>query len=353
MSQHLKRRSEKAGLPPGTPMYVGHHPTEAARITLIHYSETELEEKEVEQIEECFPFKDKQTVNWINVDGLHTGIIAQLGHYFGVSSLVLEDILNAHQRPKMEDFGNSIYIVLKMLHCEPNRKEIFSEQVSLVLGSNYVLSFQERVGDVFDPVRARLRNPKGHLRHAGPDYLAYALLDLIVDNYFAALEHLEEKIEAIEDELLATDSSPKTAREIHRLKREMIFLRKWVWPLREVIAGLSREDVELVTPNTRLLLRDVYDHTIQVIETIETFREMLAGMLEIYLSSVSNKMNEVMRLLTVIATIFIPLSFIADVYELDFFVPELHWPWGYLTVLLLMAGVGVGMVVYFKRKKWL
>ncbi len=353
MSQHLKRRSEKAGLPPGTPMYVGHHPTEAARITIIHYSETELEEKEVEQIEECFPFKDKRTVNWINIDGLHTGVIAQLGHYFGVPSLVLEDILNAHQRPKMEDFGNSIYIVLKMLHCESNRKEIFSEQVSLVLGPNYVLSFQEHVGDVFDPVRARLRNPKGHLRHAGPDYLAYALVDLIVDNYFAVLEHLEGKIEAIEEALSAANPSPKTAREIHRLKREMIFLRKWIWPLREVIAGLSREDVELVTPNTRLLLRDVYDHMVQVIETIETFRELLAGMLEIYLSSVSNKMNEVMRLLTVIATIFIPLSFIADVYDLAFLIPEVHWPWSYLTVLLLMVGVGVGMVVYFKRKKWL
>jgi magnesium transporter len=354
MSKSIKRRSQKVGLPPGTLMYIGDKKVETPRITIIHYDETHFEEKEVSQLEECFSFKDKPAVTWIDVNGLDLETIKQLGDHFGMSPLILEDILNPNQRPKLEDFNSSVYIVLRMLYCDPNhRKKVFSEQISLILGPNYVLSFQERIGDVFDPVRNRLRNPKGQLRHSGPDCLAYALIDIIVDNYFVVLEHLEEKIEIIEDKLLATNPAPETVQEIHHLKREMIFLRKWVWPLREVIAGLSRNDVELIMPDTRLLLADVYDHTVQVIETIETLREMLAGMLEIYLSSVSNRMNDVMRLLTVIATIFIPLSFIADVYNLNFFRPDLHWPWGYLAVLLVMAAVGGGMVIYFKRKKWL
>ncbi|HXV43097.1 MAG TPA: magnesium/cobalt transporter CorA, partial [Anaerolineae bacterium] len=298
MSRRMIKRSQKAGLPPGTPMYLGHHPAEQARITVIHYGPTELEEKEVEQIEECFYFKDKQTVNWINVDGLHTGIIAQLGDCFGVPALVLEDILNTDQRPKLEDFGHNLYIVLKMLSCNPQHQNILIEQVSLVLGANYVLSFQEQIGDVFEPVRERIRYGRGQLRKAGPDYLAYTLLDAIVDNYFLILEMLGEQIGAIEEELL-TNPTPKTVQDIHHLKREMIYLRKAVWPLREVITALSREEVALVTPLTRTHLRDVHDHTIQVIETIETYREMLAGMLELYLSSMSHKMNEVMRVLTV------------------------------------------------------
>jgi magnesium transporter len=346
------KRSQKAGLPPGTPMYLGHHPTEQARITVIHYSPTELEEKEVEQIEECFHFKDKQTVNWINVDGLHTGIIAQLGDCFDVPALVLEDILNTDQRPKLEDFDHNLYIVLKMLSCNPQRQNILIEQVSLVLGPNYVLSFQEQRGDVFEPVRERIRYGRGQLRKAGPDYLAYALLDAIVDNYFLILEMLGEQIGAVEEELL-TNPTPKTVQAIHHLKREMIYLRKSVWPLREVITALSREEVALVTSLTRTHLRDVHDHTIQVIETIETYREMLAGMLELYLSSMSHKMNEVMRVLTVIATIFIPLSFLADVYDLNFFIPEIHWPWGYPMILAVMALIGVSMLIYFHKKKWL
>jgi magnesium transporter len=346
------KRSQKAGLPPGTPMYLGHHPTEQARIAIIHYDPTELEEKEVEQIEECFYFKDKQTVNWINVDGLHAGIIAQLGDYFDVPALVLEDILNTDQRPKLEDFGPNLYIVLKMLSCDPRRRDILIEQVSLVLGPNYVLSFQEQIGDVFEPVRERIRSGRGQLRKAGPDYLAYALLDAIVDNYFLILEMLGEQIGAIEEELL-TNPTPKTVQDIHHLKREMIYLRKSVWPLREVITALSREEVALVTPLTRTHLRDVHDHTIQVIETIETYREMLAGMLDLYLSSMSHKMNEVMRVLTVIATIFIPLSFLADVYDLNFFIPEIHWPWGYPIILAVMALIGASMLIYFHKKKWL
>jgi magnesium transporter len=239
-----------------------------------------------------------------------------------------------------------------MLSCDPQRQGILIEQISLVLGANYVLSFQEQIGDVFEPVRERIRSGRGQLRKAGPDYLAYALLDAIVDNYFLILEMLGEQIGAIEEELL-TNPTPKTVQDIHHLKREMIYLRKSVWPLREVITALSREEVALVTPLTRTHLRDVHDHTIQVIETIETYREMLAGMLDLYLSSMSHKMNEVMRVLTVIATIFIPLSFLADVYDLNFFIPEIHWPWGYPIILAVMALIGGSMLIYFHKKKWL
>jgi magnesium transporter len=353
MLKHIsKRRSQKAGLPPGTPMYIGETPSETARITMIHYDQTNLEEKQVEQIEECFLYKDKQTVNWINVDGLHAGIIAQLGDCFDVPALALEDILNTDQRPKMEDLGRNLFFVLKMLSCDPVHKEIVVEQVSFVLGSNYILSFQERMGDVFDPVRQRIRNNKSHLRKTGPDYLAYALLDIIVDNYFIILETLGEQITALEDDLLS-NATPKTVQAIHHLKREMIFLRKSVLPLREVITGLSREEVELVTPLTRTHLRDVYDHTIHVIETIDTYREMLAGLLDLYLSSMSNKMNEVMKVLTIIATIFIPLSFIASIYGMNFYIPEVQWPWGYPVILGVMFFISIGMLIYFRRKKWL
>ena len=352
MLAHTLKRSQKAGLPPGTPMYIGHHPTEQARTTIIHYDETELEEKEVEQIEECFLFKDRQTVNWINVDGLHAGLIAQLGDCFSVPALVLEDILNTDQRPKLEDFGSSLFIVAKMLSCDPQLQGILIEQVSIILGPNHVLSFQERVGDVFEPVRQRIRNDKSYLRKNGPDYLAYTLLDTIIDNYFLILEMLGEQIADVEDQLL-TDPTPQTVQTIHYLKREMIYLRKSVWPLREVITGLSREEVTLVSPNTRTHLRDVYDHTIQVIETIETYREMLAGMLDLYLSTTSNKMNEVMKVLTIIATIFIPLSFITSIYGMNFYIPEVQWPWGYPVILMIMFLIVIGMLVYFRKKTWL
>lgn len=340
------------GLPPGTLMYIGKQPPAETRITIIHYDPAQVEEKEARTLEECFTYKDQPTVTWINVDGLDVELIARLGHCFEVPPLVLEDILNTEQRPKLEDFGNTLSFVVKMLHCEPRRPQIMIEQVSFVLGPNFLLSFQERSGDVFDPIRARLKNGKGHLRNSGADCLAYALLDTVVDNYFLVLEHLGEKIETVEEEVL-NDPSPETARKIHHLKREMIFLRKAVWPLRELVTALSREEVELITPATRRHLHDVYDHVVQVIETIEAYREMLAGLLEIYLSTVSNKMNEVMKVLTVIATIFIPLSFIADVYDLNFFNPQIHWPWGYFTVLSLMIVLAMVMLLYFRRKKWL
>jgi len=253
----------------------------------------------------------------------------------------------------MEDYGDYIFVVLKMLYSGENKDEIEAEQVSLILGSNFVISLQEREGDVFDPVRDRIRKSKGRIRKTGSDYLAYALLDAIVDNYFLILENVGEKIEDTEQQL-ATNPSPETLQYIRELKNEMIFLRKSIWPLRELINGLERCESTLIHESTGMYLRDVYDHTIQIIDTVESYRDMISGMVDIYLSSISNKMNAVMKVLTIFASIFIPLTFFAGVYGMNFnYLPELEWRWGYFGFWGVVILVGGSMVVYFKRKKWL
>ena len=350
----MKRTRQKVGLTPGTLVHVGERKVEKARITIIDYDEAQIEEKEVETVEECFPFRDSPSVTWINIDGVHDlEQVEKIGKYFNIHPLVLEDIVNTGQRPKLEDFVNHLFIVLKMLHCEPAKDEVEAEQVSLIVGSNFVISFQERVGDVFDPLRERIRKGKGRIRKAGADYLAYALIDSIVDNYFVILEQLGERIEDVEQEL-ATNPTQDTLQNIRVFKKEMLFLRKSVWPLREVVNSLERGELSLIHESTGIYLRDVYDHTIQIIDTVESYRDMLSGMLDVYLSSISNKMNEVMKVLTIFAAIFIPLTFIAGLYGMNFsFMPELTWHWGYFAVLGFMALVGILLVVYFRRKKWL
>ena len=324
------------------------------RITIIDYDESHVEDKEAKRIEECFPFTDKPTVTWININGLHQlDIIEKIGEHFNVHPLVLEDIVNTGQRPKIEDFVDYIFVTLKMLRYSDEEKETKAEQVSLILGSNFVISFQENEGDVFDPIRQRIEADKGRIRKMGADYLAYALMDAIVDNYFTILEKLGDRIEDFEEELVV-NPKPETLQAIHHLKREMIFLRKSVWPLREVINRLERWESSLINKSTAIYFRDVYDHTIQVIDSVETFRDMLSGMLDIYLSSISNRMNEVMKVLTIIATIFIPLTFIAGVYGMNFrFMPELEMPIGYPVILLVMLFIGILMFAYFRKKKWL
>ena len=318
------------------------------------YDETHFQEKEIKTIEECFLFKDKPTVTWINIDGLHqVEILEKLDECYGLHPLVLEDILNTDQRPKMEDYGEYLYIVLRTLNYNEKSSEIESEQISLVLGPNFVFSFQEREGDTFNPIRDRIRNNKGRIRKMGADHLAYTLLDSIIDNYFIILENLGEKIEFLEEELVKRPI-PETLQTIHHLKREMIFLRKGVWPLREVISGLERGESSLIKESTRIYLRDVYDHTIQTIDTIETYRDMVSGMLDIYLSSISNRLNAVMKVLTIIATIFMPLTFLAGIYGMNFkYMPELEWKWGYPMVWLVVIGISIFMLTYFKKKKWL
>ena len=350
----LKRRSKPAGLPPGTLIYVGERKVETVRITYIDYDEHNFAEKQVSNIEECFAFKTTPTVTWINIDGLHdVKIIEKLGQQFELHPLVLEDILHTGQRPKLEDFEKYIFIVLTMLSYNGDNQTVEAEQVSIVLSSNFVISFQERIGDVFDQIRDRIRNAKGRIRKMGPDYLAYSLIDAIVDSYFTILEKMGEKIELLEEQLVV-EPTEQTLHQIHSLKRQMIVLRKSVWPLREVISGLQRTESALIKDSTSIYLRDVYDHTIQIIDTIESFRDMVSGMVDLYLSSISNKMNAVMKVLTIIATIFIPLTFIAGIYGMNFEdMPELRWRLGYPAVLLVMVLVAVVMLFHFRKKKWL
>jgi len=295
----------------------------------------------------------KDTITWLNIDGLDPKVIEATGKQYGLHPLLLEDILNTGQRPKCDDYGEYLFLVVKMLKFNEKAAEIQLEQVSLVLGGNYLISFQEDIGDVFDPVRERLKGGKGRLRKMGPDYLAYALMDAIVDQYFVVLEFLDGRVAKLEEELMSNPTQ-HTLRRIHKLKREMLFIRRAVWPLREAFNMLERTESSMIRESTIIFIRDLYDHTIRIIETIETFQEMLSGMLDIYLSSVSNKMNEVMKVLTVISTIFIPLTFVAGVYGMNFkYMPELNWRSGYFLILGVMAVVALWMIYYFRRKKWL
>ena len=335
-------------------MFVGEKRSAKVKLSVINYDGVNFQEKEVNNVKEAVSFRSKSSVTWLNVDGVHQPeIIEQIGKIFSIHPLVLEDIANTGQRPKMEDFDGYIFVVLRMLRFDDEKNQTKAEQISIILGPDFVISFQEREGDVFDIIRERLRSNKGRIRKIGADYLAYSLIDAIVDNYFMILEKLGETIEDIEDKLV-TDPKAETLQIIHDLKREMIFLRKSVWPLREVINRLERSESALIKKSTLVYLRDVYDHTIQVMDSVDTFRDTLSGMLDIYLSSVSNRMNEIMKVLTIIATIFIPLTFIAGVYGMNFRrMPELVQPWGYPAVLIVMLVIALIMLVYFRRKKWI
>lgn len=353
-SQLATRHSKKAGLPPGTLVHIGEKKVENARITYLDYNEQSFQEEQPSNIEECFPFKETPTVTWINIDGIHeVSIIEKLGDRFDLHPLILEDILHTAQRPKFEDYDNHLFIVLKMLRCAGERRHVQSEQVSIVVGRNFVISFQESIGDVFEPVRDRIRKARGRIRKMGPDYLAYSLLDAVVDGYFSVLETTGEKIESLEEQL-AKEPTDRIPQRIHSLKREMIFLRKSIWPLRELISNLQRSESALISEQTGIYLRDVYDHAIQVIDTVESYRDIVSSLLDIYLSSISNRMNSVMKVLTIIATTFIPLTFVAGVYGMNFkYMPELEWRWGYALALLVMLAIAAGMIVYFRKRKWL
>ncbi|HUU56625.1 MAG TPA: magnesium/cobalt transporter CorA [bacterium] len=354
MVRIFKRMSQKAGLPPGTLVHVGEEKTAPVEIAIIAYDEDRYREVATGDAAECLAFKGKPGVTWINVDGVHRlDVIEDMGKCFGLHPLVLEDIVNTDHRPKAEDFGEYLFVVVKMLAYDEENDEIDTEQLSIILGADYVLSFQEKAGDVFDPVRNRIKNSKGRIRKAGADYLAYALLDAVVDNYFVILEKIGEQVESLEEDLLQ-NPTPETLQHIHELKREMILLRKSVWPLREVVNALGRGDTPLIREPTGIFLKDIYDHTIQVIDAVETYRDVLSGMLDLYLSTVSNKMNEVMKVLTIIATIFIPLTFLAGIYGMNFrHMPELGWRWSYPAVWLVVVALALLMVLFFKRKKWL
>ncbi|MFH0794967.1 MAG: magnesium/cobalt transporter CorA [bacterium] len=354
MSKHSKRRSNKIGLPPGTPVHIGEQKAEKVKFALFLYNESQYEEISPQSVQEIQKFKDKPMRKWLNVDGLHdVQVLQSIGDLLGLHPLVVEDIINTQQRPKADIYEDYLYIVLKMLTYDEAKRWVPSEQISIILSKDFVVSFQEQEGDVFDPIRDRIRTAKGRVRKLGADYLAYVLIDSIVDHYFMVLEKLGEDIEELEDELVAIPT-PKTVRSIHHLKRELIHLRKAVWPLREMINLLLHEDTPLITDSTKIFLRDVYDHTIHVIDTVETYRDLVSGMLDLYLSSVSNRMNEVMKLLTIIATIFIPLTFVVGIYGMNFeWMPELHWREGYPLILLIMLVIALVMVAFFRKRKWL
>ncbi|HEU4504840.1 MAG TPA: magnesium/cobalt transporter CorA [Nitrospira sp.] len=348
----VQKRSKKTGLPPGTLVHIGERKSEKVTVTVFRYSGADCEELQQEQVDGLSRPVDESVI-WINVGGVHqVEVVETLGKQFSLHPLMLEDVANTDQRPKLDDYETYFFLVIKMLSLT-KRNEIAVEQVSLVLGRNYVISFQENGTDVFQPVRERLRGGKGRLRQSGADYLLYALVDAIVDQYFAVLESLGEKIEALQ-QTVVDDPRPETLNDIHALKRQLLFLRRAVWPLRDVMNNLSRSNCPFLQEPTKVFFRDVYDHVVQIVDTIETLREMVSASLDIYLSSVSYRLNAVMRVLTVITTIFMPLSFIASIYGMNFeHMPELQSRWGYPLVLSVMTAVGVGMLLLFKKKRWL
>jgi len=348
------RRSSQRTAAPGTPVFVGEAKTDTVRLTVIDYSESDFEECDVDSAEALFSYRDRKTATWIDVNGLHdVEVIAKIGEHFGLHPLIQEDIANTSQRPKTEDYESHLYLVFRMIQYDAQARHITTEQVSVVLGPSYVITFQERQGDVFEPVRERIRNSKGRIRKFGVDYLFYALLDAVVDSYFGVLEQIGERVEIVEETVM-TNPTPATLGDIHDLRTQMVFLRKSVWPLREAVSSLEKTESPLVKKTTKVFLRDAYDHTIQLIDTVETYRDVASSLFEIHLSMVSNRMNEVMKVLTIIATIFIPVTFIAGVYGMNFkHMPELEQPWAYPAVWALMIGMAAVMLVYFRRKDWI
>jgi len=353
MPRAAQRRTAKTGLAPGTLIHIGKIHGEREKITLFEYDASLFRESQIGAVEGLMPPPERKSVTWIHIDGLqNVGLLENLGSAFGLHPLTLEDILNTDQRPKSEDHGDYLYIVLKLFHGAGDAAAV-PEQVSLVVGPNWLISLQEKEGKLLDPIRERLRNEKSRLRRGGADTLAHALLDAIVDGYFVILDEFGEKIEGVEEALIGRPSPP-TLRAIQALKREIIFLRKSVWPLREMVGSLGRSDSPLIGATSVIYFRDIYDHTVQVIDTIETYRDMLSGMLDIYLSSISNRMNEIMKVLTIIATVFMPLTFLAGVYGMNFkYMPELEWPWAYFALWGVMLAIAIVMLIYFRRKKWL
>ncbi len=340
------------GAPPGTVVYQGEERTEKVKISLIEYNETEFIEKEFYDLSECMDYVNPELVRWINVDGIHmVELIEAIGKRFNIHPLTLEDIVNTSQRPKFEDYDNYVVSIMKMISYDT---ELHSELLSVVLLEGMVISFQEvHGGDAFDLIRNRIRQGKGRIRKMGADYLAYALIDAVVDCYFNILEKIGDKIELLEEELIE-DPSKETMQQLHYMKREMIFVRKAVWPMRELVNNMERCETKLIKPSTDIYLRDVHDHVVRVIDTVETYRDLLSGMMDIYLSSVSNRMNEVMKVLTIITTIFVPVTFIAGVYGMNFeYMPELHSKWGYAATWIAMLTIMISLMIYFRRRKWL
>ena len=348
------KTSRKTGLSPGSLVYVGEKNYDKPTIDLMDYSDDHLEEKQIHAIEECFEFKEKTSNTWININGLHDeDIIETIGNHYGIHPLVLEDILHTEQRPKIEFFEDHIFIVLKMMDYDTKENKIEFEQLSLILGKNFVITFQEERSHLFEPLKKRIRDEKSKIRQMGSDYLAHGILDIVIDNYFAILERFGDLIEIYEDDLMV-EPSTETLNNIYQMKRELLFLRKSVFPLKDVITKVERSEIELINEKTKFYMKDIYDHIVQVVDTVDTQRDLVVGLLDLYSSSVGNRMNEVMKVLTMISTIFIPLTFIAGVYGMNFkYLPEIYWKYGYFIILGVMLIVAILMLFFFKRRNWI
>ncbi len=354
MAKKRKLRSKKhIGQIPGSVIYTGEKQDHKLFIEAFDYNKDMHIEKELLDVEECFNF-EFGTVTWININGLnHVHAIERIGEHYELHPLVLEDIVNISQRPKIDEYDDYLFVVLKMLYYDANDK-IVSEQVSFVLGPEYVLTFQESEGDVFDSVRERIRQGKGRVRSMGADYLLYVLIDAIVDHYFSVIEILGDKIEDFETTIFSGNVDDDISQKIQNLKREILRVRRAIFPLREIISRVEKGDNSLIEPKTITYFRDVYDHLIQVSENIDIYREMIWSLMDMYMTTISNKMNEVMKVLTIMASIFIPLTFIAGIYGMNFeYIPELQYRYSYFILWGVMIVMFIAMLIYFKRKKWL
>ncbi len=350
-----KRASDKAGMPPESLVFVGEQKIDKPVISVFQYDTERSEDREYSLEEALAVQTTPDKITWFNIEGLHdVDLVKRLCDKFSVPPLLVEDILNTSERPKVDIIGDVMFIVLRMLWQDDKDRSITTEHMSVVLGKDYILTFQEGVlGDVFDPIRIRLRMGKGKLRKQKIDYLCYELIDAIVDGYFGILEDLGDKIELLEESILVHPEQDPL-RELHNVRNDLLNVRRSVWPLRDVINNIQREDDTFFSKGTQLYLRDLYDHTVQELETVETYRELLSALQDIYLSSISNRMNEIMKVLTIITTIFIPLSFIAGLYGMNFkYMPELEWRYGYPVIVMVMLIITYAMIRIFIKKKWM
>ena len=343
---------EKVGLAPGTVIHTGTKRIEPVKMLITEICKGEFREYVADSIDDCSPIQKEGAIKWVHVMGVHdVEIVQQICNYYDIHPLIVEDIPSVGQRPKIEVMASGVYIVLR--EYDINERDVESEQVSIVFGKGFVLSFQESALDIFDPIRSRVRQPGGTIREGNPDYLAYALLDLIVDKYFLVLENISDFIELLEDSLIEEGTSEMLT-EIYRLKRILLAFRRHIWPLRQVIMKLQRDIPMFVRDETLVYIRDLYDHIIRVTDHVETYRESITGMLDIYLSRVSNKMNEVMQVLTVISVIFIPMTLMASIYGMNWqWMPELDFYYGYPIFMCVMISVGLIITMYFRRIGWI
>ncbi|MDY0189192.1 MAG: magnesium/cobalt transporter CorA [Desulfuromonas sp.] len=355
MAKSNRTASVKLGLPPGSLIHVGDVLQSVTSMSIIDYSMDNIAERTIQSVDELLKYKDSASVTWVIVEGLaNVEIVERIGAMFDIHMLVLEDILNTQQRPKFEEYDNYLYIVLKCLIAEDPQFRITYEQISLLVFKNFVFLFKEKKDDLFNAVQQRVRASKGRLRSLGADYLTYVILDTVVDQNFSLIDSLDESITQLESSLLVLGPNQETLNRIQRLKREIINIRRHVAPIREMLAGVMRSESELIDEKTHIYLRDVSDHAMRVIESIESYREILTGLLDIYMSSLSNKMNEVMKVLTVFASIFIPLTFLTGIYGMNFaYMPELQWKWAYPLLWGAFIAIPVLLLIYFKKKRWL